>query len=66
MIFAALFIIAFFVGLTGYLLTGKWITATLISTGLFVLNTFIDFEQGDKVIFTLVLGLPVEGLVWMI
>ena len=59
MLFAILFVIAFLVGLTAYLLTGKWLTATLISTGLFVLNTVTDVEQSEHVIFTLVLGLPV-------
>ena len=59
MLFAILFVIAFLVGLTAYLLTGKWLTATLISTGLFVLNTLTDVEQSEHVMFTLVLGLPV-------
>ena len=59
MIFAILFIIAFLVGLSAYLLTGKWLTAMLISTGLFILNTLTDTEQSDNAFFTLVLGLPV-------
>ena len=59
MIFAILFVIAFLVGLIAYLLTGKWLTAMLISTGLFVLNTLTDSEQSDNALFTLVLGLPV-------
>ena len=59
MIYAVLFVIAFFIGLVAYLITGKWLSAALISMGLFVLNTLSDFEHSDKAIYTILLGLPV-------
>lgn len=59
MIFAILFVIAFAVGLVTYLITGKWLSAAFISIGLFVLNTLSDWEQSDKALYTILLGLPV-------
>ncbi len=59
MIFAVLFVIAFVIGLVAYLITGKWLSAALISIGLFVLNTLSDAEQSDKAAYTILLGLPV-------
>ena len=59
MVFAILFAIAFFIGLFVYKLTGKWLSAIAISSALFILNTITDTQSSDKIIFTLVLGLPV-------
>jgi len=59
MIFALLFIIAFLVGLAGYLLTSKWLSAALISMGLFVLNAISDTSGNRQIAITLILGLPV-------
>lgn len=59
MIFAVLFVIAFIIGLFAYLLTGKWLTAALISMGLFALNTIVDAQAANEVGITLLLGLPV-------
>ena len=59
MIFAILFVIAFAVGLVTYLVTGKWLSAALVSIGLFILNTLSDTDQSDKALYTILLGLPV-------
>jgi len=59
MIFAILFVVAFIIGLVAYLVTGKWLTAALISMGLFTLNTVSDSNAYEHVGITLLLGLPV-------
>ena len=59
MIFAILFVVAFIIGLVAYLVTGKWLTAALISMGLFILNTVSDSSAYEHVGITLLLGLPV-------
>ena len=59
MIFAILFVIAFVIGLVTYLITDKWLSAALISMGLFILNTLSDTGQIDKALYTILLGLPV-------
>ena len=59
MIFAILFVVAFVIGLVAYLVTGKWLTAALVSMCLFTLNTVSDSGAYEHVGITLLLGLPV-------
>lgn len=59
MIFAVLFVISFVIGLFAYMLTGKWLTAAIISMSIFALNTAADSQGLQEVGITLLLGLPV-------
>lgn len=59
MIFAILFVVAFLIGLLAYLATGKWLTASMISMGLFLLNVLSDTEAYAHAWVTILLGLPV-------
>ena len=59
MIFALLFILAFLIGLASYLISNKWLTAVLISMGLFIISTLTDTDARDNWSFTLIFGLPI-------
>lgn len=59
MIFAILFVVAFFIGLIAYLVTGKWLSAVFISMGLFVINAIVDSASIKQFSITLMFGLPV-------
>ena len=59
MIFALLFILAFLIGLVTYLITNKWLSAVLLSMGLFLITTLADTEAKDSWSFTLIFGLPI-------